>query len=182
MRLLIVSAPRSGTGYASALFTAIGFPTGHELVYTYQEPVEWKLPGESSWLAAPFLSDQPEDVVIFHQRRDPLLSAVSNVVRGFFTVEAEQPWREFAEKWVTTIDSVSELERAMDFHQKWHQLIDGQLVDRTHVNYRVEDLDADLLIRLCHFFDFEPDRNTVIEALAAIPRNTNTDRPFGGKE
>lgn len=62
LRFVVVSAPRSGTGYAAKVFSALGLQTGHEMAYHLSAIVDGNFiwpegqVGESSWLAAPLPS------------------------------------------------------------------------------------------------------------------------------
>ena len=56
LRLLIVGAPHSGTGYTSQIITYAGVPCGHENVYAIsgvRESGAWI--ADSSWIAAAHL-------------------------------------------------------------------------------------------------------------------------------
>src|SRR3546814_6093748 len=50
---LITGCGRSGTGWAAALFTALGYPCGHETVFRYDGVGAFNQP-DSSWLAVPY--------------------------------------------------------------------------------------------------------------------------------
>lgn len=71
---VVTGCARSGTGYTAALLTHLGAATQHESVFSpYTTAFEgWgPQPGESSWLAAPFIDQLPADSVVLHQVRDP---------------------------------------------------------------------------------------------------------------
>src|SRR3546814_4600428 len=54
---LITGAGRSGTGWAAALFTALGYPCGHETVFRYDGVGAFNQP-DSSWLAVPYAGSE----------------------------------------------------------------------------------------------------------------------------
>src|SRR3546814_17246719 len=55
---LITGAGRSGTGWAAALFTALGYPCGHDTVFRYDGVGAFHQP-DSSWLAVPYAAPTP---------------------------------------------------------------------------------------------------------------------------
>lgn len=173
-RFLVASAPRSATGYASALFTELGLPTGHEGIYDLFHHGDWAddYPGESSWLAAPFIAGLPADVIVLHQRRDTVAAAESLARHGFFN--PGNPYRTFAERWTAGRPNLPLLDRAADFIGQWHRLIGDQLAGRVSISYDVSDLDG-LLGRLCAFLDHNPTAAQT-KAARAVPLNLNTNR------
>ena len=79
---VVVSTPRSGTGWAHAVYTAMGLRCGHEAHFHYGKqqwacvsmPEVW---GDSSWMAAPFIPELPPGTVVLHQVRNPVASVAS---------------------------------------------------------------------------------------------------------
>jgi hypothetical protein len=89
VRILVTGCGRAGTQYTFRLLSVLGLRASHEKVYNHDldpkaPPLErieerWNmLDAESSWLAVPFCRTLPENVVVWHQLRDPL-----KVVRCF---------------------------------------------------------------------------------------------------
>lgn len=79
---LITGCGRSGTGWAAALLTTLGYPCAHE------EQFSWNRSGplrrsESSWLAVPHLDDLPRDTRVLRIMRDPYQVVQSIMARGF---------------------------------------------------------------------------------------------------
>ena len=72
---MVTGCARSGTAYMAAVFSRLGLSCGHEVVFG---PRARRFDGfggqhgDSSWLAAPFLSQLPEDTLILHRVRHPL--------------------------------------------------------------------------------------------------------------
>ena len=87
-RFVITGCGRSGTEYTARLLTRLGVPCGHEVLFnphTRTGRVEFgDVPGDSSWLAAPFLHELGPDVAILHQVRQPLRMVRSWAGIGFF--------------------------------------------------------------------------------------------------
>jgi len=171
VRLLVVSAPRSGTLYAAAFFTALGIPTLHENAFNLHGDHDWETPyGESSWLAAPYLNEAPADLLILHQWRNLKLSAASLERHEFFHVP-ESGYTTFARQHVHISPAPNQ---ALKFQRKWHALIHERLIGRTHISYWVEDLDVALGTRICHYLGHEPSLWQRARA-AEIPRNLHTN-------
>lgn len=78
-RFIVTGVGRSGTKFCSNLFTALGYPCGHERLYTpqTQHPFPSDLRGDSSWMAAPHLPKF--DGTVIHLVRHPLLVARTTV-------------------------------------------------------------------------------------------------------
>jgi hypothetical protein len=79
---LITGCGRSGTGWAAALFTALGYPCGHEKAFNPARSGPLTAP-ESSWLAVPHLDALPPHTPVLRIMRDPYAVVQSIVVRGF---------------------------------------------------------------------------------------------------
>lgn len=166
------------------MFTTLGLRCGHEEVFKPDEARIWEsdLPGEASWLAAPFLPELDDDVLVLHQRRDRLQSALSLVRHGFFS--EGDIYRRYAENWVPTGYGEA-VDKALLFHDAWHALIEQGLRGRPHIGYQVEHLDEDLLRRICGFLGWIPSPAKIYSALRT-DRSLHTNRqeeatwPFRG--
>ena len=76
IKYVVVSSPRSGTGYTAEVLNRLGLNCGHETWFfpgrtLYQKHGE-KFWGDSSWLAVPFLVKMPMGTLILHQLRNPI--------------------------------------------------------------------------------------------------------------
>ena len=76
IKYIVVSSPRSGTGYTAEAFSRLGLNCGHEQSffpgqYVYHKQGE-KIWGDASWLAVPFLDKMPPGTLVLHQTRDPI--------------------------------------------------------------------------------------------------------------
>jgi len=102
---VVVSTPRSGTGWMHRALSAMGLVCGHETHFVYWlqrhgDPSRDGVWGDSSWLAAPFLGDLPKGVVAIHLVRNPLKSIASLVSLGHFDewLPAKNPYKRFMQK------------------------------------------------------------------------------------
>lgn len=217
-RFVITGCARSGTGYTASLFTQLGVETGHETVFSpYTETFAgWgAAPGESSWLAAPFIDRLPPGTVVLHQVRRPVdviqsllgvhffdqtgtqlrrdarsLAQVVRArgVRGFTRRLVSGRWqgrgRRLRSDFVAFIqrhcpavlDSDDEIERCVRYWIAWNRLIEDQAskADVIYERYRLEDLDAALVVRLFEVLGTEVTRDAAVASLRSLPTNTNT--------
>jgi hypothetical protein len=175
VRFVVVSAPRSGTGYAAELFTALGLPCQHETVFGLTQ-TGWDpdYPGESSWMAAPHLRRLPPDVLVLHQHRDVGLAAESLVRREFYA--PTDPYRRYGDHYTRIRATLPDLERARRFVAQWHTIISRQLVGRPHLDYNVENLTRTKIREVCAFLDHQPSK-AQLDAAIAVPHNVNGREP-----
>lgn len=89
---VISGCGRSGTGWAAALFTALGFPCGHEKSFNTER--SYLSGAESSWLAVPWLHALPRGVPVLRVMRDPHDVAASAWRRGFLN-DPEDEYRRY---------------------------------------------------------------------------------------
>ena len=169
---IITGCARSGMAYTAKLLTAAGVPCTHEEEFSLgaltinpvigQGGITWlgkqQWPdhprGESSWLAAPLLDKLPEDVIIFHQLRNPL-----HVIRSLMRTRFFHPDRgagsnhtKYARRWMDQRlfqsdhfgieDSDPPLTQCMKYWIMWNQFAFYWLSEPTveGFGYRVEDL------------------------------------------
>lgn len=156
---VVASTPRSGTGYAAELLSAMGMRCGHEGAfspgtchYSRSNAGIW---GDASWLVAPRLSGLPKTTLVLHQLRDPVKSLDSMMtrrqLRGKWKPGQDSPRGEYTNfliKHVANWDSdESSQERLVRFWVAWHTLIEGAASNAglRYFRYRVEDINEDLL-------------------------------------
>jgi hypothetical protein len=179
-RFLVTGCPRSGTGYAAALFRALGVRCGHENVFAPDEalgrrPVDWNgYDGEASWLAAPLLP--LEDIVVLHQVRHPLdviRSIVGIRFLGAQHSEVAVPFRNVVRRYAPEVFAPNtEAERAALLWQIWNAKAEAWAA----LTYRLEDLDAELLHRLARLVELELSEEQAKSAVASTPRDINHRR------
>lgn len=158
---IVASTPRSGTGYAAEVFSAMGMDCGHEeainpYVKHYSKATTgiW---GDASWLAAPMLPNFPKTTLVLHQLRDPVKSLDSMMtrrqIRGKKRGQNAQKgdYSNFLKKHVNDWESdESPQERLVRFWVTWHTRIEksASSLDLRYFRYRVEDINEDLLLSI----------------------------------
>lgn len=217
-RFVITGCARSGTGYTARLFTQLGVETEHETVFSpYAETFAgWgAAPGESSWLAAPFIDRLPAGTVVLHQVRHPVDVIRSLLGVHFFDQTGTQLRRDarslaqvarargvsgatrrlFSGAWwgrgrrlrsdfvafiqrhcPTVLDCDDEVERCVRYWIAWNRLVEDQAsqADVSYQRYRLEDLDAPLVVQVLDLLGKAVSRDAVVAALRSLPTNANT--------
>jgi len=129
---LITGCGRSGTGWAAALFTALGHPCGHEEQFSYDRhgPL---VQSESSWLAVPYLDSLPADTTVLRIMRDPYLVVQSIVAKGF--LGRGDAYDEFvASHRPDIVEPSSHLGRAIRYVALWDEPLEGCNLMRVDAN------------------------------------------------
>ena len=179
-RFVVTGCARSGTAYAAALFSALGLPCGHEAVFRPGGPGEWPddRPGESSWLAAPHLGRLEPGAVVLHQVRDPLAVVRSHLSFNFFSEDVTEGLRSYVDYVGRFRPEVLETPdpqlRNLRYWERWNRLVEESAGSLAYRRYRVEDVDAALVAELLDLVGAGRSDDAVQEALAAVPRDTNT--------
>jgi hypothetical protein len=122
---LITGLGRSGTGWASAIMTALGYPCGHEAVFGPNGPGRFVQP-DSSWLAVPHASAVHEvlGVPVIRMIRDPYEVAASAYARGFLA-DLDDPYAAYAIKHCSMISEASDhLGRVLRWVGFWDWTLD----------------------------------------------------------
>jgi hypothetical protein len=175
-RFIVTGCLRSGTKYASVLFSALGARCDHENVFGVEQamgrrPVEWNgYDGDASFLAVPFLP--LDDVVVLHQVRDPLEFVRSMCgIRFLSDHRAEKPFPSCIGRHAPEVYAPpTEPERAAMLWRIWNTRAEANAT----ITYRVEDLDLALLLRLGQLLELELSEDEAARALDSVPKNTNT--------
>lgn len=160
MSYIVASTPRSGTGYAAEVFSALGMACGHEKAIS-PGPKQYSrtggIWGDASWLAAPLLPDFPKTTLVLHQLRDPVKSLDSMMtrrqIRGKLKPGSKAPrgeYTNFLKKYVDNWESdESPQERLVRFWVEWHTRIESASgLGLRYFRYRVEDINEDLLLSI----------------------------------
>jgi len=179
-RFLITGCGRSGTGYTAQLLTALGRRCGHEEVFSIvavnAERVAWAdtFPGESSWLAAPYLSLLPAGTTVLHQVRDPL-AVVRSLVR-IRLFETPGPYLDFLRTHLEGLDRCAPLEAALRYWDEWNALVEGasEALELRYRRYRLEDLDVGTVASLLDHVGHPVAVERVNEVLATQRTDYNT--------
>jgi hypothetical protein len=180
-RFLVTGAGRSGTGYTAKVLTALGCRTGHEEIFgpallTGDDEIVWpsEVPGDSSWLGAPYLDALPRGTLVLHQVREPVANARSSLRIRFFSTPG--PYRSFAEKHAPALLLGSEPERCLRYWLEWNRMAERahDLPDLEYFRYRLEDIDAELVAGICARIGLAATPARIAEVLAQLPRDYNT--------
>jgi hypothetical protein len=175
---IITGMPRSGTGYASKVLSRVGLACGHEKLFSHNKQtfeVGSTGIGDSSWLAAPFLTEMSEATVTFYQTRDPYKILDSNLPpKGRLVGDARRkgPYARFARHHLGNppdINVEDERERMLYWFVQWDALC------RRHCNfeYPVEDMGNDLLSGIhLNITGVAPSSDKLTEALG-VATDTN---------
>lgn len=123
---LITGLGRSGTGWAAAIMTALGHPTGHEVAFGPYGPQEFTQP-ESSWMAVPYARSLHDALgtPVVRMVRDPYEVAASAYERGFLA-DIEEPHAAYALRNCSIISEASDhLGRVLRWVGFWDWTLDS---------------------------------------------------------
>jgi hypothetical protein len=180
-RFLVTGAGRSGTGYIANVLTALGCLTGHEDIFGPQklrdaEEILWPpdVPGDSSWLGAPYLDALPAGTLVLHQVREPVANVRSSLRIEFF--RRPSWYRGFAEQHAPTLLLGSEPERCLRYWLEWNRMAERacELPQLEYFRYRLEDIDQEIVQEICLRIGLETTPARIAAVLAQLPRDYNT--------
>jgi len=180
-RFLVTGAGRSGTGYIANVLTFLGCLTGHEDIFgpaklDDAEEIVWpaEVPGDSSWLGAPYLDALPRGTLVLHQVREPVANARSSLRIRFFSTPSW--YRSFAEQHAPTLLLGSEPERCLRYWLEWNRMAERArtMPELEYSRYRLEDIDRDVVAEICLRLGLEATLPRIDEVLAQMPRDYNT--------
>jgi len=117
---VIVSFPRSGTGYIAKVLDGIGLNCGHEKAFSHNRQIMQRetdeIWGDSSWLAVPYIDALPETTKVYWQTRHPVKSLDSAFPRKgslVGTSRAKCPYSRFVRRHCPNLPDASEEERLL---------------------------------------------------------------------
>jgi hypothetical protein len=194
MKLLVLAAPRSGTGYLAAVLQRLGVRVGHETVYTpgrvlehlaggpppteeghlphpAQRVVE-KVDVEISWLAAPSVAlFCPPGVRLAWQVRRPRLVLESYLGTDHLHRGPDHVYDQVAFAADPGLAEIEGREERCARHLlAWSRRVLGIRCDYI---YRVEDLWARRLVQILRMADIDRSEGECHEALSSVPTDTN---------
>lgn len=164
-RFAILGTGRSGTRYIADVLTEAGVNTGHEAWWNPVGVRRLRLDGDASWCAT-FALDGYQGHV-FHQVRNTIRVVESMVAFGVAPHRINRTWPQYRRNWVTF--SGDPIIDAMNVVDTW--LTEAER--RAHWTWRVEDVDADLIIRIGDRIGRPVSDAKAQHALAAVSRSTN---------
>lgn len=137
-KFLITGCGRSGTAWASDLFTLLGFACTHEGQFNLAKKGPLR-GGESSWLAIPHLDSLEPSTRVLRIMRDPYSVVRSVLARGFLASPVG-PYEQYALKYCPPIrDGEDQLGRAI----RWAALWDVPIQRVQHRILRADGVDVD---------------------------------------
>ncbi len=141
-----------------------------------------RVPGESSWLAVPYLACLPEGTIVLHQVRDPI-SVVRSLVRIKLFQRPRSPYTVFAEEFCEALRHGSPLERSIHYWLEWNRMAEQArlLPGIRYFRYRLEDIDESLVEEILLAIGFQHSQEGVKQALASHPSDYNA-RGSRGKD
>lgn len=165
-RAVILGTGRSGSGYIQRVLAGVGLQVGHEHWWAYRDSrrVPW-LDVDSSWLAT-FEPDLPP--VVWAQVRHPV-PCVASIATHEFEDGPWLPWR--TDHMELTGDRWRDACRA---YVHWNRAA----LDRAERWWRVEDVDAWLVVALARRLGTTVEHDVALDAIAAVdPATNNRNRP-----
>lgn len=158
-RFVVVGCGRSGTRYASELFSRMGIKCGHQRVFNRPELkfLEWKdFVGDSSAFAVPSLNLVDDNTLVIHQVRNPW-RVVQSLVHAKHLPEQNPVGGKLYGKHVEGWDRYSDLhERAAFIWWQWNLLIEHATETRANCLFqRVEDYSIEKVGYILHLLGRE---------------------------
>ena len=182
-KFIITGTGRSGTGYIATLLTSLGVHCGHENVFrpdTIHNDIEFgPYSGDASWLAAPFISQLTNNMLVFHQVRNPIAVARSFIGIGFFNdhpTADHMPYLRFLND-VGGFQHLESLEERFMFHWvHWNQYVEEQVkyAGLSYQRYRLEDVTPEMIRHMILLpLGLEYDESLIRKAQEKIGTKTN---------
>jgi len=179
MKFVVTGIGRSGTKYTSTLLTNAGIPCTWETAFKVNKQ-DLKLlneSGDSSWLAAPFISKLPKGTIVLHQTRNPL-----NWLNSWLKVSAH--WG-FAH--TNFVDDNCGFFRWKDgehpqvdmkLYVKWNEMIEKAAAEAnlTYLRYKVEDLDFKKVMEIATLTRSKIDQVNAFDIVKTTNKNINASK------
>lgn len=190
MRFIVTGSPRSATRYAALLFKAMDVPCSHEHVLVPQalfvDALRWyeqDCSGESSWLAWAFLGSFPDDIIVFHSRRNPwnVIDSLAhrNPILAMVSsgTDHQQRMRDAIRIYCPRVFEYNNtIDRAAALLLDWDGRIMDAAIDHDYYDYCVERLSVDTVRRMLSLLQITRPDECIHKALDAIPRDANIGR------
>jgi hypothetical protein len=168
---LITGAGRSGTGWASAFFTALGYPCGHETVFGVNGPGAFNQP-DSSWLAVPYAAQTPLCTPLLRIMRDPRQVVMSALAKGFLA-DLDDPFARYVRSFRPSITRPADhLTRVIRYVALWDDPLDdlGHTVLKSDGGLEHQASAVDVATRTLHA------RGMIADAMVLVGNRVNTSR------
>jgi hypothetical protein len=196
MRFVVTGCSRSGTKYMATLLRRLGVRCKHERVFNISRLVHneeavstlqhyGEMEGDSSFLAAPYLSTFPPGTVVLHQVRHPVAVIRSHMGIHFFSDPYEpSEFLAFNHPDILTFIArhapavfrdENEVATCMRYWVAWNSMI--QQVEAgseiAYLRYRIEDMDESLLRRILDLIRVNYSDEDLQNVLQDVPRSVN---------
>jgi hypothetical protein len=134
-----------------------------------------RVPGESSWLAVPYLSCLPEGTVVLHQVREPI-AVIRSLVRIKLFERPRSPYTVFAEENCDVLRHGTALDRSLHYWIEWNRMADRarSVPGIRYLRYRIEDVSEQLLQEIMAAIGHQQSSEAIAAALAAHPSDYNS--------
>lgn len=172
---VVVGTGRCGSGYASHILRACGLPTGHESIFSAfgVRPVPYRVVGDSSWLAVPYLEPSTE-LKLIHLVRDPIRVVRSLVGIRFFSDPIHGHWRNFALRHMPELPVNDDLTAAIKWTLGWNERCAQLSGHDESRRVRLESLTTIEAVQgLVGLAGGQVGSAQAAQALNAVPRNYN---------
>jgi hypothetical protein len=190
----VTGLSRSGTQYTGTVLAKAGIWCGHEKVFGpwsgvlhLQDPfaVHPRMPGDSSFMAAPYLDRLRKGDWVFHQVREPVAVIRSHMGIRFFA-DPFVPSKDLAgshryylaiikEFLPDLFESRDELARCARYWIEWNEAIEHSAakLGLNYLRYRIEDFDLPLMKRINKLVGSPVGQKALASALRTVSRSTN---------
>jgi hypothetical protein len=199
-RFVITGCGRSGTNYIATVMRRMGVSCGHENVFRHQSrpPFDFHgYDGDASWLAAPWLTSLPDDVVAIHQLRDPMPTIRSWVSTGLFDrVRLEgglirhlgkrllhappagyYAHRVFVRRHAPEVFTErGPVTRAARYWVDWNRMVEHASAGHPYLSFGLGQIDEGLVTRILDLIEV-PNHDRIGEALSSVPHDVNARPP-----
>jgi hypothetical protein len=169
---LVTGCGRSGTAWAAAVFTALGYPCGHEAVFRYDGAGQFTQP-DASWLAMPYARALHDALgtPVLRMVRDPYEVAASAYAKGFL-YDPEEPFAAYAIRNCSIISAASDhLGRVLRWVASW----DWALESVPHMDVMLNSPDVRGMVQYATGREPEPGEVSDVRTLVGLRTNANED-------
>lgn len=186
IKYIVVSSPRSGTGYTAEVLSHLGLNCGHETwffpgrtIYHKRGEEFW---GDSSWLATPYLDKMPPTTLVLHQLRNPIKTLDSMMARRQLRgckPGGKGPRGEYTkflklyfENWES---EESQQDRLARFWVEWNLKIEEQENNPNlrYLRFKIEDMNEELLLSITSLIGAPMPNPKQLQLALKTSKNTN---------
>lgn len=177
-RFVVTGTGRSGTKFASHLFTRCGLPCTHQSTYTERNrapnPDYQGKKGASSAFAAPYVNEINDDTLIIHQVRNPE-RVIASLIKNRHLVTQKQ--NDATKRYVEHVDLSgcdTYAEQAAALWVRWNNLVLQAEKRKNYILHRVEDYNAEFVMAVGESLGVKIKRRVVDYVLKELGQDTGT--------